>query len=103
MQKNLMNKNRKEKSMSSRTTPMNLNQKWGKLIGASVTSAYKNAHLSKGMVCRWEIGQIEWQEIRKKRLWISVNSWEVIRGSEPHWIEEPGINNIISSKGGDSS
>ena len=27
MQENLMNKNRKEKSMSKRTTPMNLNQK----------------------------------------------------------------------------
>ena len=27
MQKNPMNKNRKEKSMSSRTTPMNLNQR----------------------------------------------------------------------------
>ena len=41
-------------------------KRWGKLTEVSVTSAYKNAHLSKGIVCRWEIGQMEWQEIRKK-------------------------------------
>ena len=28
----------------------------GKLIGTSVTRAYKNAHLSIGMVCKWEMG-----------------------------------------------
>ena len=39
----------------------------GKLIGASVTRAYKNSHLSIGMVCKCEIGQIEWQEIRKNK------------------------------------
>ena len=42
-------------------------KRWGKLIGAFVTWAYKNAHLSIGIVCKWEMGQIEWQEIRKKR------------------------------------
>ena len=41
--------------------------KWGKLIGASITRAYKNAHHSKGMVCRWEIGHKEWHAILKKR------------------------------------
>ena len=40
---------------------------WGKLIGSSVTRAYKNAHRSKGMVCRWEIGHKEWHAILKKR------------------------------------
>ena len=35
----------------------------GKLIGASVTRAYKNTHLSIRIVWRWEIGQILWQEI----------------------------------------
>ena len=39
----------------------------GKLIGALVTKAYKNAHLSIGMVGKWEIAQIEWQEIWKNR------------------------------------
>ena len=38
----------------------------GKLIGASVMRAYKNAHLSMGIVCKWEIGQMEWQEIDRK-------------------------------------
>ena len=51
-----MNKNREEKSMSRRTTPTNLNQglneKMRKLIGASMTKAYKNAHLSIGIVCK---------------------------------------------------
>ena len=42
-------------------------KRWGKLIGTSVTRAYKNAHLSIGIVCKWEMGQIEWQEIWKKR------------------------------------
>jgi len=39
----------------------------GKFIGASVTRAYKNAHLSIGMMGKWEIGQMEWQEIRKNK------------------------------------
>ena len=38
-------------------------KRWGKLIGAFVTRAYKNAYLSIGIVCKWEMGQIEWQEI----------------------------------------
>ena len=42
-------------------------KRWGKLIEASVTRAYKNAHLSKGIVCKWEMDQNEWQEIWKKR------------------------------------
>ena len=41
--------------------------KWGKLIGVSVTRAYKNAHRSKRMVCRWEIGHKEWHAILNKR------------------------------------
>ena len=56
----------------------------GKLIGASVTRAYKNAHLLIGMVCKWEIDQIEWQEIRKNKSLSSVSSWELTRGSVPH-------------------
>ena len=39
----------------------------GKLIEALVTRAYKNAHLSIGIVCKWEMGQIEWQEIQKNK------------------------------------
>ena len=35
-------------------------KRWEKLIGASVIRAYKNAQHSKGMVCKWEIGQEEW-------------------------------------------
>ena len=42
----------------------------GKLIGALVTMAYKNAHLSMGIVWRWEMGQIERKEIEKKK-----NNW----------------------------
>ena len=56
----------------------------GKLIGALVTRAYKNAHLSIGMVCKWEIGQTEWQEIRKNKKFSSISSWEVTRGSVPN-------------------
>ena len=41
-------------------------KRWGKLIEASVIRAYKNAQRSNGMVCRWEIGQNEWQAILKK-------------------------------------
>ena len=37
-------------------------KRWEKLIEASVTRAYKNAHLSKGIVCKWEISQIERSE-----------------------------------------
>ena len=39
----------------------------GKLIGAFVIRAYKNAHLSIGMVCKWEMDQMEWQEIWKNK------------------------------------
>ena len=39
----------------------------GKLKGASVTRAYKNACRSIRMVCKWEMGQIEWQEIQKNK------------------------------------
>ena len=42
-------------------------KRWGKLIGPSVTRAYKNAHRSKVMVCRWEIGHKKWHAILKKR------------------------------------
>ena len=38
-----------------------------KLIGASVMRAYKNAHLSIGIVCTCEIGQILWQNILKNK------------------------------------
>ena len=41
--------------------------RWGKLIGASVTRAYKNAHRSRGMVWIWEIGHKDWEAILKKR------------------------------------
>ena len=61
----------------------------GKLIGASIIRAYKNAHLSIGMVYKWEIGQIEWQEIRKNKQLSSVSSWEVTRGLVPYWMEVP--------------
>ena len=50
------------------TPTKNRMKRWGKLIGASVTRAYKNAHLSIGIMCKWEIGQIEWQKIRKKEI-----------------------------------
>ena len=40
--------------------------RWGKLIGESITRVYKNAHRSKGMVYRWKIGQKEWHAILKK-------------------------------------
>ena len=39
----------------------------GKLIGAFVTRAYKNVHLSIGMVCKCEMDQMEWQEIQKNK------------------------------------
>ena len=42
-------------------------KRWGKLIGASITRAYKNAQCSKGIVCRWEISHKEWNAILKKR------------------------------------
>ena len=50
---------------------------WGKLIGAFVIRAYKNAHLSKGMVCKWDMGQIEWHEIQKKEI---MNLGQLVRG-----------------------
>ena len=37
--------------------------RWGKLIDAPETKAYKNTHHSRGMVWRWEIGHKEWQTI----------------------------------------
>ena len=39
-----------------------------KLIGASVTITYKDAHLSMGIVWRRDIDQIQWQEILKKHI-----------------------------------
>ena len=42
-------------------------KKVGKLIEVSMMRAYKNAHLSIGMVCTWEIGQKLWQEILKNK------------------------------------
>ena len=77
--------------------------RWGKLIGAFVTRAYRNAHRSKGMVCRWEIGHKEWHAILKKRQVVSVSSTKVIRGSEPHRIEIPVMYDMMSSKRGGSS
>ena len=41
--------------------------RWGKLIRTFCDKEYKNAHLSIGIMCKWEMGQIEWQEICKKR------------------------------------
>ena len=38
-------------------------KRWGKFIGALETRAYKNAQRLIGIVCKWEIGQMEWQEI----------------------------------------
>ena len=49
------------------TSTKELIKRKGKLIGASLTRAYKNPHLSRGIVCKWEIGQMEWQEIWKNR------------------------------------
>ena len=45
------------------TSTRELMKREGKLVGASVTRAHKNAHLLMGIVCRCEIGQMEWQEI----------------------------------------
>ena len=38
------------------TTTKEQMKRCGKLIKASVTRAYKNAHLSIGIVCKWEMG-----------------------------------------------
>ena len=74
----------------------------GKLIEASVMRAYKNAHLSIGMVCTWEIGQMLWQEILKNKV-IELN--KLMRGNSR--ISTPTIvvsirSDMISSKVGDS-
>ena len=42
-------------------------KRWEKLIGASMTRAYKNAHILIGIVCKWEMGQMEWKKIRKNK------------------------------------
>ena len=51
-----MNKNQEEKTMRFYTTPMNLNKrsnkKSRKTNGTSITIAYKNAHLSMGIMCK---------------------------------------------------
>ena len=38
-----------------------------KLIGASVTRAYKNAHLLMGIIWRWEIDHTLWHKLRKNK------------------------------------
>ena len=78
-------------------------KRWGKLIGAFITKANKNAHLSIGMVCKWEMGQMEWQEIWENRGWISDNLWKIIWGSVPHWMKVSMRYDIMSSSGGASS
>lgn len=71
MQKNPVNKDREEQSISSRTTPMHLNQGTNKKMRKANRSisnqGIQNAQRSKWMVCRWEIGQKEWQAILKKK------------------------------------
>ena len=49
------------------TSTSELIKRLGKLIGASVMRAYKNVHLSIGMVWTWETGQILWQDILKNK------------------------------------
>ena len=67
-----MNKNREEKPCDLELLLWTLTKervkRVGKLIEASITRAYKNAHLSIGIVCKWEIGQREWQAIPKKQI-----------------------------------
>ena len=97
MQKNPMDKNREEKSMSCRTTSINLNQRAKEKIRKAYrsindkciqkcTSLYRK-------VCKWEMDQMEWQEIRKKKKIMSLG--QLVRGDLR--IETP-LDRSISNK-----
>ena len=75
----------------------------GKLIGASVTRAYKNAHLSIGMVCKWEMGQMEWQEIQKNK-WYRFESvdWMIwLRWNYRRWWKACKEQSAVKEETGD--
>ena len=73
--------------------------KWGKLLEAPDINAYRNTHRSRGMVWRWEMGHKEWQTTRRNRYTVSVSAEDMIRGSEPHWIDDPVMCDMTSSIG----
>ena len=75
----------------------------GKQIEPLVLRAYRNMHLSKGIVCTWEIGKILWHAILNNMQLCFVNSQELSLGLVPQETDLPQRRDITSSREGNSN
>ena len=102
-----MNENGMDKSMSYDRTPMNFIQRTKKLM-RKANRCTKNKSVQKHTSLKRDGVEMRNRPQRitrypKEKVGSLRNSADVIRGLEPHWIEDPVMYDITSSKGGDSS